>query len=138
LSDEEWAVIEAAIGSICMRGARPRSDTRGSVDAMVFKFRTGLPWRDLPEDLQPWRRQWQLFDRWTERGVWDVILDALQACDPANGVAAVDGTIARAHQKASGAKKKSAETMGARIREAFSPDRREARSANASAARKAA
>lgn len=107
LSDAEWDVVAAAIAGAGLRGARPRADTRSSVEAMVLKFRTGMPWRDLPQDLQPWRRSWQLFDRWTERGVWDAILMALSGADPepSLGVGAMDGTIARAHQKACGARR---------------------------------
>jgi len=33
---------------------RPRFSNRLMVEAILWKHRTGAPWRDLPEDFGPW------------------------------------------------------------------------------------
>ncbi len=75
---------------------------------MIFKDRTGCPWRDLPERFGPWQTVQHRFYRWAEDGTWERILTALQAEADAAGeldwTVSVDSTIVRAHQHAAGAK----------------------------------
>jgi transposase len=44
----------------------------------VWVLRTGAPWRDLPDRFGPWATAWSRFRRWTNAGVWQQVLDALQ------------------------------------------------------------
>lgn len=57
-------------------------------------------------NLGDWHHAYLRFRRWTVAGVWDRILAHLSSeADPDLGFACcIDGTIARAHQKASGAR----------------------------------
>jgi transposase len=79
------------------------------VDAVLYRYRTGIPWRDLPECLGDWNNTHRRHSRWAKRGVWTSIL-ALLAVDADNEYAMLDSTIVRAHQHSAGAKKKSART----------------------------
>jgi transposase len=78
------------------------------VEAIIWRFRTGSPWRDLPEDFPAWQTVWWRFDRWSKDGTWDRVLTELQGQAHAAGelewVVSVDSTIARAHQHAAGAR----------------------------------
>ena len=67
--------------------------------------KTGIPWRDLPERFGPWNSVWRRFDRWSRRGVWTALFDALQ--DPDLEWLILDSTVIRAHPCAAGAEKKS-------------------------------
>jgi hypothetical protein len=68
----------------------------------------GSPWRDLPECYGPWQTVYGLFRRWQRDGVWQRIVAGLQARADAAGLitwdVGVDSTIARAHQRAAGAR----------------------------------
>ena len=66
--------------------------------------KTGIPWRDLPERFGPWNSAWRRFDRWSRRGVFASLFDALQ--DPDLEWLILDSTVIRAHPCAAGAKKK--------------------------------
>jgi transposase len=65
---------------------------------------TGSPWRDLPEVFGDWNSVFRRFSRWSIKGVWWRIFEAMSD-DPDFEYLIVDSTIVRAHQHAAGAKK---------------------------------
>ncbi|XDO64416.1 transposase [Streptomyces sp. RLB1-33] len=42
------------------------------IDGIRFRVRTGIPWRDIPEQYGPWGRAYDLFRRWLRNGVWSL------------------------------------------------------------------
>jgi len=72
-------------------------------------FRSGAPWRDLPERFGALKNIHTRFSRWIKSGVWESLFKAL-ANDPDNEYAMIDATIVRAHQRSAGAQKKMAAT----------------------------
>jgi transposase len=104
LSDGQWERIAPhIIGDERTRGSSGR-DNRLFVEAVLWLVRTGVPWRDLPEDFGPWNSVFRRFSRWSRKGVWMRIFEAMSE-DPDFEYLIVDSTIVRAHQHASGAKK---------------------------------
>ena len=79
------------------------------VEAVIYKFRTGSPWRDLPTRFGGWKNTHKRFSRWAKSGVWESLFKAL-ADDPDNEYAMIDASIVRAHQHSAGALKKGAST----------------------------
>ena len=75
------------------------------VDAVLYRFRAGIPWRDLPPRFGKWHRVYVRFNRWSEHGIWLQIFERL-ATDTGNEYAMIDSTIVRAHRSAAGARKK--------------------------------
>lgn len=79
---------------------------------MLWRSRTGAPWRDLPERYGPWQTVYERFARWEADGTWARLLEHVQVRDDAMGqvvwtvAVAVDSTINRAHQHAVGARKR--------------------------------
>jgi transposase len=111
LTDEMWARLEPLLPDRTpQRGGRWR-DHREVLEAIIWRFRTGSPWRDLPEEMPPWETVWGRFDRWSKDGTWDRVLRELQGQAHAVGelewTVSVDSTIARAHQHAAGARRSS-------------------------------
>ena len=108
LSDEQFARIEHLLpgrpGSV---GRNSDGGNRVFVDAVIWKYRTGAPWRDMPERFGGWKNIHRRFSRWAEKGVWEALFKALIE-DPDNEYAMIDATIVRAHQHSAGAKKKGA------------------------------
>jgi transposase len=72
-------------------------------------FRSGAPWRDLPERFGNWKNVHTRFSRWSKSGVWENLFRAL-ADDPDNEYAMIDAAIVRAHQHSAGARKKGVST----------------------------
>ena len=108
LRDDQFARIENLLPS------RPRHVGRNSdrgnrlfVEAVIWKFRSGAPWRDLPERFGEWKNIHTRFSRWAKSGVWENHFKVL-ADDPDNEYAMIDATIVRAHQHSAGARKKGA------------------------------
>ncbi|MCX5521482.1 transposase [Streptomyces bobili] len=44
-----------------------------------FRFRTGVPWRDVPVTYGLWARIYDLFRRWQRNGTWHQVLTPLQS-----------------------------------------------------------
>jgi putative transposase len=82
---------------------RTGHDTRLFIDAVLWIARTGAPWRDLPDEFGPWYSVYTRFWRWSRRGVWESLFNAL-ADDPDFEYLMIDSTIVRAHQHGAGAK----------------------------------
>jgi transposase len=79
------------------------------VEAVLYRYRAGLPWRDLPERFGDWKAVHTRFTRWAKAGVWERVFKHL-AEDADNEYAMIDSTIVRAHQHSAGAQKKPAKT----------------------------
>jgi transposase len=83
------------------------ADNRLFVEAVLYRFRAGIPWRDLPERFGDWKIAHQRFGRWAKSGVFNRIFTLL-ASDHDNEYMMIDATIVRAHQHSAGARKKTA------------------------------
>jgi transposase len=109
LRDDQWKRIEHLLpgrpGSVGVTAA----NNRRFVEAVLLRFRAGLPWRDLPECFGNGVAVHLRFSRWAKSGVWDRVFQHL-ASDADNEWAMIDSTIVRAHQHSAGAKKKLAKT----------------------------
>jgi len=79
------------------------------VEAVLYRYRAGIPWRDLPEGFGDFRVLHARFSRWAKREVWKKLFKHL-AQDADNEYAMIDSTIVRAHQQSAGALKKGART----------------------------
>ncbi len=88
------------------RKGHPFGEHRKVVEGIAYRYRTGIPWRDLPrEEYGPWQTVWKRHRRYAEDGTWDRVLTQILAEADAQGKiewsVSVDATIARAHQHAS-------------------------------------
>ncbi|MFJ4343666.1 IS5 family transposase [Streptomyces sp. NPDC088915] len=109
LTNREWSVLEPHLPSPGGRGGR-WNDHRTVLNGILFRVRTGVPWRDLPERYGSWKTVYERHRRWSADGTWDRLLQAVQAdADLAGridwGMVGVDSTSCRAHQHAGGARK---------------------------------
>jgi putative transposase len=103
LSDEQWSRIGGLIiGRPDQCGSTGR-DNRMFVEDVLWIVRTGAPWRDLPEVFGEWNSVFRRFSRWSQKGVWQRVFEAMSD-DPDFEYLIIDSTIVRAHQHASGAK----------------------------------
>ena len=104
LTDGQWARIQPLLPSSAGRRGRPFRDDRRVVEGIIYRYRCGIAWRDLPESFGPWQTVWTWHHRMAMDGTWDRVLAKLTASADAAGIVdwslSVDSTIARAHQHA--------------------------------------
>jgi transposase len=109
LTDKAWARIEPLLPPVASRGRYWR-DHRQVINAILWKLRTGAPWRDLPERYGPWKTAHERLRTWTADGTWERILDHVVVKDDSVGnvewTISVDSSNVRAHQHSDGARKK--------------------------------
>ena len=67
LTDEMWKQILVTMKS---KGCYETKDSRDVMKAIVWKLRTGAPWRDIPEQLCPWQTAYNRFNRWAKKDLW--------------------------------------------------------------------
>jgi transposase len=103
VSDTVWEKIEALLpGKKSDRGVTAK-DNRLFLEAVLWRIRAGLPWRDLPAAFGQWNSVFKRFRRWVRAMVFERIFKVLSG-EPDFAYAMIDGTIVSVHQKASGAK----------------------------------
>ncbi|MEZ4254594.1 MAG: transposase [Polyangiales bacterium] len=90
------------------------------IEAVLFRAKTGLPWRDLPERFGPWKSVYNRFSNWARKGHWEAIFKALSLEVDETG-SIVDGSVVRAHQDASGGKGGSSATRWVVLEAEFPP-----------------
>lgn len=104
MTDDQWALIEDLMPDSSGRRGRPFQDHRLVMEGIIYRFRTGIPWRDLPECYGPWQTVWKRHRRFSGDGTWDRIQASLLSEADAAGLieweVSVDSTVNRAHQHA--------------------------------------
>jgi len=105
LRDDQWIRIEHLLPGQAGHVGVTADDNRLFVEAVLYRYRAGIPWRDLPERFGDWKNVHQRFSRWCKSGVWKMVFTLL-AADADNEYAMIDSTIVRAHQHSAGAQKK--------------------------------
>ncbi len=95
LRDDQWERIEHLLPGRKGTVGVTAKNNRLFVEAVLYRYRAGIPWRDLPERFGDFRVVHTRFSRWTKRGVWQRIFDRL-ANDADNEYAMIDSTIVRA------------------------------------------
>jgi putative transposase len=104
LSDAQWALIEDLLPVRSGKRGRPFSDARVVVEGIIYRYRCGIAWRDVPAVFGPWQTIWTWHRRMAGNGTWDIVLQRLLSTADAAGeidwAVSVDSTISRAHQHA--------------------------------------
>ncbi len=110
VTDAVWGRLAPLLPPEQPPRGRPNQSHRTILNGILWKLKTGTPWRDLPERYGPWSTVYSRFWRWRRAGVWDRVFAAVQRDADAPGqvdwsIHFVDGTVVRAHQHAAGAKR---------------------------------
>lgn len=88
------------------------------MDGILWRYRTGSPWRALPQEFGPWQSVYSRFRLWQQDGTWERLLPQVQQDADARGeidwdLHCLDATSIRAHQHAAGGKKGAITPLGA-------------------------
>jgi transposase len=102
LSDERWAALEPLVEACRPHAKVAPRHLRRTIGAIIWRHENGAKWRAIPAEHGPWWMAAQTFIRWSRLGVWERLLAMAQTRGVALGMAFLDGTSIRAHQKAAG------------------------------------
>lgn len=117
LRDDQWERIKDSLPGREGHVGGTAVDNRLFVEAVIYRYRAGIPWRDLPERFGGWKNTHKRLRRWCRSGVFERIFKAL-AADRDNEYMMLDSTIVRAHQHSAGARKKGGSAKPSAAREA--------------------
>jgi transposase len=93
-------------GRLIHRSYTTSGDTtwRKTINGILWRLRTGAPWRDVPERYGKWNSLSHFFHRWRDSGVWEVVASTLAEAMADNRHHSIDSTTVRGHVSAAGAK----------------------------------
>ena len=68
LTDSLWTQLQATMKEY---GCYQTRNSREVMEGILWKLRTGAPWRDIPEELCSWKTAYNRFNRWSKSGLWE-------------------------------------------------------------------
>lgn len=102
VSDSAWAVLEPLLPDRTPRRGGQWRDHRQVLEGIAYKYRVGVPWRDVPERFGPWQTLYERLSRWAADGTWAELVTAVQARADLAGdldwVVSADSSLVRVHQ----------------------------------------
>lgn len=104
VTDTEWELIEPHLP---LGVSGPIGDLRNQFNAVMWRFRTGSPWRDIPPSYGNWSTIYDRFRAWASQGVFENLMNAVIQEAAARGdvdldLVSVDSSVCRAHHHAAG------------------------------------
>ncbi|MGX9219686.1 IS5 family transposase [Massilia varians] len=109
LTEKQWRKLEPYLPPN-LRHGRIYVEHRHVINGILWRLRTGAPWRDIPSRYGPWQTCYDRFVRWSRNGTWQRLLKVMQAAADEAGLvdwdgAALDATHIKAKRSAAGARK---------------------------------
>lgn len=116
ISDGLWEVLASVLPQRRGRPGRPWNDHRITLEGIIWRFRTGSPWRDVPAEFGPHQTVWERHRLWSTDGTYEAMFAAVgenEDLDPDDleAILSIDSTSVRAHQHAAGARRDSVATF---------------------------
>ena len=115
LNNRQWDALASYLPEpeASPKGGRPRRSNRQMLDAILWRARTGAPWRDLPAEFGPWKTVYHRWREWTDSGALDramqwIIADLEERGRLNHALWYQDGSSVRAQKSAAGAPQKKA------------------------------
>ena len=104
LSEAEWRILKPLLPKERGREGRPAHDNQVVVNGILWRLRTGAPWRDVPERYGHWNSLYRRFRRWCQAGIWEAVATTLAETMADNRHHSIDSTTVRGHPQAAGAR----------------------------------
>jgi transposase len=108
LTDDSWSKLKTVMIRHCIYN---KPNLRMIVEGILFRIRTGCPWRDLPSCFGYWNSVYKQFNRWSENAKLMKIFKSLVQ-EPDLEWEFIDGSIVKAHQHSAGAASKEDQGIG--------------------------
>jgi transposase len=77
VSDDEWAIVKRRIPNADSAKEAANRVIRRSVNAVLWRMRTGMPWRFIPAHYGDSTSIFRRFQKWSGTGVWEDVTKLL-------------------------------------------------------------
>ena len=104
IKDQDWERIQEQLPPENTGEGRPSKPNRMMLNGMLWKVKSGAPWRDLPEHFGPWKMVYSRFGSWSQDDLFQNMFESLIRDADLQDVS-LDSTSCKVHQHAAGAKK---------------------------------
>ena len=101
-NDEQWSKIEPQLPTN-QRGAE-RKDDRRILSGIMHVQKVGCRWKDCPAEYGPHKTIYNRFARWSVRGIWQKIFEAVATSSEPPAQVALDSSHVKIHRCANGGK----------------------------------
>lgn len=108
LTDELWSKLREILLQFSLYD---KAGLRKTVEGILFRMRTGIPWRDLPEHFGKWNSIYKTFNHWSKKGIWKKLFN-VPTTDSDMEWVFIDGSYVKAHQHSAGAASSHDENIG--------------------------
>jgi transposase len=104
LAEAEWRILKDLLPIDAANRGRDRrpEQNRSIINGILWRLRTGAPWRDVPPKYGNWNTIYRRFRRWSEAEVWETMAVTLAEIMADSGHYSIDSTTVRAHVSAAG------------------------------------
>jgi transposase len=82
-----------------------KKNLRLTVEGILYRIRTGCPWRDLPSIFGKWNSVYKRFNEWSKSDKLMKVFNIASSNDPDFEWVFIDGSIVKSHQHSMGAVK---------------------------------
>ena len=108
LSDKLWSKLLPILNEHRIYN---KPNLRLTIEGILYRIRTGCPWRDLPKYFGDWNRIYKRFNDWS---LQEKLMDVFKRLcfEPDFEWQFIDGSIIKAHQHSSGAEKNQETAIG--------------------------
>ena len=109
LTDPHWNKLSSVMSFTGRIYNKPKH--RNTFEGILYRMRTGCPWRDLPREFGDWSQVYRRFNLWSKKGILMELFDTLRQLSDLEWIF-VDGSIVKAHQHSTGACTPEVESIG--------------------------
>ncbi|EGR03940.1 transposase DDE domain protein [Vibrio cholerae HE-40] len=109
LTDKAWETLKQILKETGR--VYNKYEHRDTLEGILYRMRTGIQWRDLPEKFGRWNSVFRRFNLWSKKGVLRELFQRISSDNDPEWLF-IDGSIVKAHQDSSGAASRSDEAIG--------------------------
>lgn len=109
LTDKTWNLLSRVMYLTGRIYKKP--EHRMTLEGILYRMRTGIPWRDIPQEFGRWSKIFRRFNLWSRKGVMTEIFNFLSSLRDPQWVF-IDGTIIKAHQDSTNIRDSQDEAIG--------------------------
>ena len=95
LTDDSWRLLSRIMYLTGRIYNKPKH--RMTLEGILYRMRTGIPWRDLPREFGDWSAIFRRFNLWSKKGVITEVFQFLSRLNDPQWLF-IDGSIVKAHQ----------------------------------------
>lgn len=109
LTDKAWNALKQILKDTGR--VYNKYEHRNTLEGILYRMRTGIQWRDLPEKFGRWNTVFRRFNLWSKKGILQKLFQSISSDNDPEWLF-IDGSIVKAHQDSTGAASGAGEAIG--------------------------